>query len=441
MKLFHSAVLTTVVLSVIPAAVPGQEPPRAVIARAVQALGGEAVARRARAIQARLKGVLHDGEKIAFTADEFLQLPDQMKYVYYLDQQGSKNSFTVIVARSKGWERQMDQTTAMDTATLAESQAKGYVHYLATLLPLLDGTQHVLSPLGEVQVEGQPAVGIKVTLSGRPDVMLYFDTASGLLVKLQYRAKQAATGKEGLEEEYYSDYREVNPPGEAEATLKAAKVAVETPALVEFLRKQTLDDAKRQYLKRLVSQLGDASFEVREKAKDDLVAAGTAAAPLLMQALNDTDPEVVTRVKECLQAIGKPQDPTVIQAAARLLAWRKPPEAAGLLLAYLPMAPDEGTRQEVQAALALVALREAKPDKAVVLALQDKDPQRRAAAAAALGRNIPGEKDKEGQRLFLPGFRRAMKGVAFRDGKRLAEWQVLEVKVYSKFSERVFVKP
>src|SRR5262249_28588992 len=117
MKLFHSAVLTTVVLSVIPAAVPGQEPPRAVIARAVQALGGEAVARRARAIQARLKGVLHDGEKIAFTADEFLQLPDQMKYVYYLDQQGSKKKFTVIVAPPKGWERQKGPKTPLGTAT------------------------------------------------------------------------------------------------------------------------------------------------------------------------------------------------------------------------------------------------------------------------------------------------------------------------------------
>src|SRR5262249_22694841 len=78
--------------------------------------------------------------------------------------------------------------------------------------------------------------------------------------------------------------------------------------------------------------------------------------------------------------------PSLPAAVARLLALRKPPGAAEALLAVLPQAEDETLAAEFRSALAAVAFRDGKPEPAVVAALADKSPARRAAAGAALAK-------------------------------------------------------
>src|SRR5947209_4641300 len=78
--------------------------------------------------------------------------------------------------------------------------------------------------------------------------------------------------------------------------------------------------------------------------------------------------------------------PALLAAAARTLGARKPAGAAEVLLDYLPNAPGEGVVDEVCGALAAVALSGGKPDPALLKALDDKLPARRAAAAVALVR-------------------------------------------------------
>src|SRR5262245_46973599 len=56
------------------------------------------------------------------------------------------------------------------------------------------------------------------------------------------------------------------------------------PALVEFFKKRTLSKEEVQKLADTVKLLGDDSFQVREKATEDLRAAGRAAAPCLKEA-------------------------------------------------------------------------------------------------------------------------------------------------------------
>ena len=73
-------------------------------------------------------------------------------------------------------------------------------------------------------------------------------------------------------------------------------------------------------------------------------------------------------------------------AAVRAVAALKPDGAADALLEYLPYAEDDKVEQEVETALAAVALKDGKPVSAVVRALTDPTPVRRAAAAVALVR-------------------------------------------------------
>ena len=58
-----------------------------------------------------------------------------------------------------------------------------------TLLPVLQDKFNV-SPLPEAKVNGEAAVGFKVATKGQPDVGLYFDKKTFLLVKAEYKSKE-----------------------------------------------------------------------------------------------------------------------------------------------------------------------------------------------------------------------------------------------------------
>src|SRR5947208_485469 len=81
---------------------------------------------------------------------------------------------------------------------------------------------------------------------------------------------------------------------------------------------------------------------------------------------------------------GPPRVPTTPAAAARAVVRLKPPDAAPALLGYLPTADTEAVADDIRAALVALALRDGKPEPALVAALNDPSPVRRAAAYVAL---------------------------------------------------------
>jgi HEAT repeat protein len=158
------------------------------------------------------------------------------------------------------------------------------------------------------------------------------------------------------------------------------------PSLLAEFRKRTLTAEGEASARALVRKLGDGDFSVRERASDELAALGTRALPLLRAAAKDPDPEVARRAEACVERIEKGEGNPLPAAAARLVALRKPDGAAEALLGYLPFAEADTMTAEVEAALAAVALRDGKPDPAVLRALDDPLAPRRAAAAEALCR-------------------------------------------------------
>jgi hypothetical protein len=172
-----------------------------------------------------------------------------------------------------------------------------------------------------------------------------------------------------------------------EQILKAARVGTDGPALLEFFRKRTITDAVREKIQGLIRQLGDDSFEVREKATAALIDAGSPALPALRVAARDADLEISRRAQECLRQIVEKGTATALPAAAaRLLAVRKPAGATEVLLGYLASADNATGAEEVRNALAALAVRDGQPDRALVEALTDRLAIRRAAAAEALCR-------------------------------------------------------
>jgi HEAT repeat protein len=171
----------------------------------------------------------------------------------------------------------------------------------------------------------------------------------------------------------------------AERALEEAGAATDGPGLLAYIRRHTLSDADQERLAAAVRQLGSIEFEERERASRQLATAGRAALPLLRAALGDPDLEIARRARRCLEEVEQAPTLSLMAQAARLVAERRPPGAVTVLLAYLPCIEDDGVEDAFFAALQGVGLPAGQPDPALVAALTDSRPVRRAAAAHVLG--------------------------------------------------------
>jgi hypothetical protein len=416
--------------------------PRAVIAKAIEAIGGIDKASAAKAEQVKVKGVWYEmGGGVKFTGEIITQLPEQDRAHIEFDINGTKMEIIQVLNRNRGWMRNDGDNVDIVASNLTDMKQSAYVDFVAGLAPLLKDKKFALSPLPAIQVQGEAAPGVLVKSAGHPDVSLYFTPESGELMKVSHRRLDPESSAAVLYEEFLSDYREVNASVALEKKLKEAKIAVDTPALLDYLRQRTLNKAKREQILALIEKFGDASFAVREKAKEDVVAFGEPARALLVDASKKNDPEVATRAKVCLKEIGAGEDAGTARAVIGLLVQRQPADVVDVLLAYLPYATEATIAREVRAALAAVAYRDGKPDPALVKAKEEGDPLRRTAASKAL----EGDGNKVGQplgrQLFLTGLKRPMKGERFKDGKKTWEWEVQEVRHYNQLDDRIFTKP
>ncbi len=423
------------------AALARAQEPRAIVEKALNAIGGEEKIRPIKAIQSGIKGTLIDQDNASFHGTLVTQLPSRFKFELSMDVNGNPVHMIVALDGDRAWERINEEMQDVSPVELEDMRQSSYVDYLASLVPLLHDPELHLSLTDPENVDGSPAVGIKITAKGHPDVRLYFDRSTGVLVKTQQRRVDPATKKEVLREEVLGDYRVVDPTAADERVLRAAKVSTDDAALLDYLRKRTLDPARRDRILALVQKLGDNDFDTRERAKKDLAAEGEVALPILGQAVTNPDPEVAARAKECLDQIGKAPDPTVPGAVVRILGRRRPAGAAEALLAYLPGAPDQAVAQEVRRALRVLAYHDGQADPALVRAKESKDARLREAAADALGSDASSAGQRPGLPVYPEGVRRAMRGEVYREHKKVMEWQITDVQFFNGLEPHAFAKP
>jgi HEAT repeat protein len=156
------------------------------------------------------------------------------------------------------------------------------------------------------------------------------------------------------------------------------------PTLLSEFRKRTPSAADLERIGALIGRLGDKSFRVREQAAAELVSYGAVVVPLLREAVKGADLEKRRRGERCIETIARSASRPLPPVAARLLALRHPEGAVEALLGFLPWAEDERLAGEVQTALTTLAGRPGKADPALVRALGDSLPVRRAVAAEVL---------------------------------------------------------
>src|SRR5262249_51826076 len=136
------------------------------------------------------------GEGIDYTGEWAVQHPDKMRVHIETEAGGMKLSFVRVTNGDKFWSKMGDNTTAVTAKEeIEEVKENGHAGWVTDLVPLKD-KGFELASLGEVIVGDKKAAGVRVSHKGHRDVDLYFDKATGLLVKSEYTVKDDQSGRE-----------------------------------------------------------------------------------------------------------------------------------------------------------------------------------------------------------------------------------------------------
>jgi HEAT repeat protein len=169
-----------------------------------------------------------------------------------------------------------------------------------------------------------------------------------------------------------------------EVRLQNAFQGTEGASLVKYLATRARGATSPAQLTELIEGLDAKEASARQKACAELVAIGAPALPVLRQAARDVDaPKAAALARRCLASLGEDSG-ALTASVVRLLALRRPDGTAEALVAYLPHAESDAVREELKAALAGVAFDKGKANPALLKALGDENPIRRAAAVVAL---------------------------------------------------------
>lgn len=441
MRPLPSLALALSLLAAPPAPCAAPKDARALVERAVKAQGGLEKLQTIKATHARVRGYYRDHRE-SFTAEVHTQSPGKMRMA--LTFKGGAllaGPHTLVVNGKRAWLHSGGMTQELDQETVRRTNEESYGDHVSTLVPLLTQKGFTLTALGESEVEGKPVAGVKVAAAGKPEVSLYFSRESGLLVKSAHRAPEPGTGAPVLQETFFRTYIGPGKPAADEALLARAKVPTDGPGLLAYLREAVPDEATRRKAEALVTQLGDASFARRKKASAELIALGPAAVPFLRQARKLPDIEVARRAEKCLEKIGDGPGGASLGAVVRRLAARQPEGAAEALLQFYPWAPSDETAEDALAGLALLTRDGKHPESAVVAALNDRDPRRREAAAAVLGKDGGAYLNRPGRRLLLDGVRRPGLVQILRGGRLRTDYETLEYHVLNRLDDKLFERP
>ena len=193
-----------------PARADDQADAKALIDQAIKARGGADNLAKVQAGTATMKGkVYRDGNEIDYTGSVTFQRPDKQRLEVNFEIGNMKFTFLQVFNKDKGWIALNDNVNVLDKDAVAEALEGIHANRLEELQPAAFKDAK-LSTLGEVKVDGKPAVGVRVETKGKRDVSLFFDKETHRLVKSERRAKDVQSGGEEFnEEKYYGDFKDV----------------------------------------------------------------------------------------------------------------------------------------------------------------------------------------------------------------------------------------
>jgi len=135
-----------------------------------------------------------------------VQMPTKFKEVVELTVNGNQVTITTVFDGKQAWIKAGDKDVKVTRELLDEFKEAAYGMSLAQGMFFKDKSLK-LAALGEAQVKGKPAVGVKVSKEGKKDFNIYFDKATGLIRKVEMCKRDLMTGQEVTEDRFITEYQ------------------------------------------------------------------------------------------------------------------------------------------------------------------------------------------------------------------------------------------
>jgi outer membrane lipoprotein-sorting protein len=150
------------------------------------------------------------GLAMTYTADWAFQGPDKYRFTMNATFGEAKLTITAVANGDKAWQSDGKMVEEIKGDKLEYTQNEVYALWVTGLSPLTTEKGFALATAKGKDVDGKPTAAVTVTREKRPTITLYFDKATGLLVKTEYTAKdEFQKWKPVLDETFLGDYKDV----------------------------------------------------------------------------------------------------------------------------------------------------------------------------------------------------------------------------------------
>lgn len=256
MKLRLLSLLTVAVACLVMArALPAQDnkdEARTLLERAIKAHGGADKLTKLKAARIRTKGKIEILNGLDFTQEIAFQMPDKLRETMEFEINGMQiKTESVFNGKKSSVLVNGKRVPIADKIKDALKDAK-HVMQVSRLVTLRDKA-YELSLLGEAQVNGKPALGLRIAKKGAKDVNLYFDKKTARIAKVETRTTDVMSGQEVTEERIIAEYQVKN-------GVPTAKRVVVRRDGKQFLEAEVLEVEQ--------SETSDADFTVPEAPKE-----------------------------------------------------------------------------------------------------------------------------------------------------------------------------
>lgn len=180
---------------------------REIVAKAIKAHGGADKLAKFNAMQTKAEGKLEILSGIPFTSESTVQYPDKFKEVAQMEIMGQQVKVITVYDGKKA--SITANGKAVPVTDKIQNEIKEAMEMAGVMrMVLLTNKGYELSSLGEIQVNGRPAVGVRVSHKGSRDLNLYFDKKTGLVAKAERRGVDPMSGQEFTEERIVKEYQD-----------------------------------------------------------------------------------------------------------------------------------------------------------------------------------------------------------------------------------------
>lgn len=184
----------------------GKDQARTLLERAIKAHGGAEKLTKLKAGRLKTKGKIEIFNGLDFTQEIAYQVPDKLRETMEFEINGMQiKTESVFNGMKSSVLVNGKRVPIADKIKDALKDAQNMLQ-VARLVPLRDKA-YELSLLGEAQVNGKPALGLRISKKGSKDVNLYFDKKSARIAKIEARTVDLMSGQEVTEERIITEYQ------------------------------------------------------------------------------------------------------------------------------------------------------------------------------------------------------------------------------------------